>query len=358
MNRSDSPKKQPVPFGLNGQRENILSTTPAGDNTASYDVGFPPVTMILKAAGGLPPKGQDMNQILFELSSLARWQSAGAINTYDASFASSIQGYPKGSVLLSDDGTTIFISTTEANAGNPNSTTTGWLNLLSFLGGAPIASPTFSGTPSVPDIGQGNYGQQIANSKFVRDAINVVIGAAPESLNTLAEIAQAIGNNPNFSNDISQSISNLDNAKMAKAANGSDIANKATFRTNLGLLSAAVRDVGTGANQIPDMSSFPLTATQTGWTKLPNGIYMQWGVTPSTTGTISASFPIAFPNACLWLGKNTYSSGSSATSTSIIEIVSPTRTGFTMSNIATLVNNNTAVAGPVNAGIAFFAIGY
>lgn len=151
MNRTDSPKKQPVPFAVNGQRENILNTTPAGDNTASYDAGFPAVTMILKAAGGLPPKGQDMNQILYELSLLARWSSAGALNTFDSAFATGIGGYPKGSILLSNASNDIFISTVDANTNDPNSVTTGWLSLLNFLGGShgrltSVQSFTASGT--------------------------------------------------------------------------------------------------------------------------------------------------------------------------------------------------------------------
>lgn len=150
MNRTDAPKKQPVPFGVNGPREDLLPTTPAGDNTASYDAGFPPVTMILKSAGGLPPKGQDMNQILFELSSICRWFTAGALNEFDATFASSIGGYPKASVLVGDDGATIYISTIDANSNNPNSVTTGWLNLskitaIAALSGGANKLPYFSG---------------------------------------------------------------------------------------------------------------------------------------------------------------------------------------------------------------------
>lgn len=150
MNRTDAPKKQPVPFGVNGPREDLLPTTPAGDNTASYDAGFPPVTMILKSAGGLPPKGQDMNQILFELSSICRWFTAGALNAFDATFASSIGGYPKASVLVGDDGATIYISTIDANSNNPNSVTTGWLNLskitaIAALPGGANKLPYFSG---------------------------------------------------------------------------------------------------------------------------------------------------------------------------------------------------------------------
>ncbi|CAD6048843.1 phage tail protein [Escherichia coli] len=156
MNRSDSPKKQPKPFGVNGQRVAILPTTPAGDNSASYEQGFPPITMILKSAGGLPPKGQDMNQILYELSALGRWSSTGALNTFDSEFASEISGYPSGAMLISDDGERIFINTTEGNLSDPNSNGAGWKDVLSYLGlgegsalpvGVPVPWP--SATPPI-----------------------------------------------------------------------------------------------------------------------------------------------------------------------------------------------------------------
>ena len=129
MNRNDAPKKQPVPFAVNGQREGLLNNTPAGDNTASYNDGFPPVTMILKAAGGLPPKGQDMNQILFELASGIRWSQAGGSYNYDATFSESIGGYPAGATLEATDGSGQWITVTDANkndpeAGSPSSS--GW----------------------------------------------------------------------------------------------------------------------------------------------------------------------------------------------------------------------------------------
>lgn len=140
MNRTDSPAKQPKPFGINGPREPILATTPAGDNTASYDAGFPPITMTLKSAGGLPPKGQDVNQILFELSSLCRWSSAGALNTFDSAFATSVGGYPSGSLVLSNNGKIIYVNKVDANTTDPNSGGAGWVDLLGFMGGPGLYS--------------------------------------------------------------------------------------------------------------------------------------------------------------------------------------------------------------------------
>ncbi|EOT2133521.1 phage tail protein [Escherichia coli] len=153
MNRSESPKKQPKPFGVNGQRVAILPTTPAGDNSASYEQGFPPITMILKSAGGLPPKGQDMNQILYELSALGRWSSTGALNTFDSEFASEISGYPSGAMLISNDGERIFINTTEGNLSDPNSNGTGWKDILSYLGlGEAAKRNVGTGENQVPDM--------------------------------------------------------------------------------------------------------------------------------------------------------------------------------------------------------------
>ncbi|CFQ40820.1 tail fiber protein [Yersinia frederiksenii] len=135
MNRTDDPKKQPVPFGVNGPREDIEPTTPTGDNSASYNLGFPPITMLLKAAGGLPPKGQDMNQILYELSSLSRWNSAGALNVYDSAFGAAISGYPKGAVLSNSTFTGCWLNTIDANTADPentNASLTGWVPAFTY----------------------------------------------------------------------------------------------------------------------------------------------------------------------------------------------------------------------------------
>lgn len=70
---------------------------------------------------------------------------------------------------------------------------------------------------------------------------------------------------------------------------------------NVGLGEAAKRNVGTGANQIPDMGSFMLSATVPGYQKLPSGLIIQWGPidVPLTSQDTATYFPIAFPNRCL-----------------------------------------------------------
>ncbi|VEB99916.1 Uncharacterised protein [Cedecea lapagei] len=279
MKRSDAPKKQPVPFGINGPRENLLPTTPAGDNTASYDQGFPPVTMILKAAGGLPPKGQDMNQILYELSNLSRWASTGALNSFDSSFAAAIGGYPKSSVLISDDGSTIFINAIDGNQSNPDLAGTGWINFsnqylnrsnpfgdikadgavntakanlgISGFNTIPGLSPNLFSSMTSPngmiDVFVTNDGQWGAQNNTTGQSAPLTVGRGGTN-STTAEGARA--------NLGLGSVSVENTLPVSKGGTGST--NAASARNSLGIGSVATENIvpvakgGTGASNVND----------------------------------------------------------------------------------------------------------
>ncbi|HHN9538687.1 TPA: phage tail protein [Escherichia coli] len=66
---------------------------------------------------------------------------------------------------------------------------------------------------------------------------------------------------------------------------------------NVGLGEAAQRNVGTGINQIPDMASFAVSLANPGWTRLPNGLMLQWGETPTGATSRSINFPVPFTAA-------------------------------------------------------------
>ncbi|HDM1960712.1 hypothetical protein [Escherichia coli] len=75
-----------------------------------------------------------------------------------------------------------------------------------------------------------------------------------------------------------------------------DIKSDGTVQTaleNLGLGTAATKNVGTGAGQIPDMSSF---SSGSGWQRLPGGVIIQWGnaISGQTGDAHINPFPIAF----------------------------------------------------------------
>ncbi|HBE9128239.1 hypothetical protein HCI60_12215 [Escherichia coli] len=99
--------------------------------------------------------------------------------------------------------------------------------------------------------------------------------------------------------------------------------------TNLGLGTASKRNVGTGANQIPDMSAF---ASGSGYQKLPGGYILQWGSAnagnSASTG-ISNTFPIPFPSGIIIITTGQIDpSYTSAQQPAAVGISSPTTTGF------------------------------
>ncbi|STE27683.1 putative variable tail fiber protein [Escherichia coli] len=63
---------------------------------------------------------------------------------------------------------------------------------------APLSSPALTGTPTAPTAAQSVNNTQIATTAFVKSAITAMVGSAPAALDTLNELAAALGNDPNF----------------------------------------------------------------------------------------------------------------------------------------------------------------
>ncbi|EES1430400.1 phage variable tail fiber protein [Escherichia coli] len=159
---------------------------------------------------------------------------------------------------------------------------------------APLSSPALTGTPTAPTAAQSVNNTQIATTAFVKSAIAGMVGSAPAALDTLNELAAALGNDPNFATTMLNALAGkqpLDNTLTNLS--GKDVAGLLAY---LGLGEAAKRNVGTGENQIPDMTSF---ASGDGWMKLPNGKILQYGrgaITPTlSTQTMRITFSIPFP---------------------------------------------------------------
>ncbi len=71
---------------------------------------------------------------------------------------------------------------------------------------APINSPSFTGTPSVPTAAQSEIDFRIANTAFVAQAIANLNGGAPAVLNTLKKLASAINNDANFYSTVNSAL--------------------------------------------------------------------------------------------------------------------------------------------------------
>ncbi|EOO9883159.1 phage tail protein [Escherichia coli] len=145
---------------------------------------------------------------------------------------------------------------------------------------APLSSPALTGTPTAPTAAQSVNNTQIATTAFVKSAIAAMVGSAPAALDTLNELAAALGNDPNFATTMLNALAGkqpLDNTLTNLS--GKDVAGLLTY---LGLGEAAKRGVGTGENQIPDMASFSGVRDYYGKQLLPGGLILQWLTIPSS----------------------------------------------------------------------------
>lgn len=155
MDASNIPASFLETWAQNGLRNVVpLTTTTVG--AASIDQGFPPVTMIPIASGGIPPSGKDMNGALNLVSAWAQWYNAGGPVVYNAAFSSAIGGYPKGALIQSAVTPEQFwLSTIDNNLSDPDAGGAGWemaafmtvSSLLTVFTAMVAALPTT--TPSV-----------------------------------------------------------------------------------------------------------------------------------------------------------------------------------------------------------------
>ncbi|EKF3425546.1 tail fiber protein [Escherichia coli] len=71
---------------------------------------------------------------------------------------------------------------------------------------APLASPALTGVPTAPTAAQGTNNTQIATTAYVRAAISALVGSSPEALDTLNELAAALGNDQNFATTMTNAL--------------------------------------------------------------------------------------------------------------------------------------------------------
>lgn len=121
---------------------------------------------------------------------------------------------------------------------------------------APLKDPKFTGLAEVPTPAAGNKSKQIANTEFVLASLAALVASAPDALDTLSELAAAIGNDPNFA------------ATMLSALAGK--AAKATTLGGYGITDGVrVGDVGVNAKTAPLLVTYRAV--------VPSGFYLGYG---------------------------------------------------------------------------------
>jgi len=114
---------------------------------------------------------------------------------------------------------------------------------------APLSSPGFTGTPTAPTASAGTSTTQLATTAFVGAAISGLIDAAPGALDTLNELAAALGDDPNFATTLTTAL--VAKAPLASPAlTGTPTAPTATAGTSTTQL-ATTAFVGAAVSGIP-----------------------------------------------------------------------------------------------------------
>lgn len=120
------PPLNAIPFARDGIKNTIPPALGASGQATMVD-GFPAETMTPIASGGVPPSGQDVNGILYQLSQHQVWLNSGGMYAYNASHATNIGGYPIGAVLQSADGQSAWLNTVDGNMTDPDGgSAAGW----------------------------------------------------------------------------------------------------------------------------------------------------------------------------------------------------------------------------------------
>jgi hypothetical protein len=139
---------------------------------------------------------------------------------------------------------------------------------------APLASPALTGVPTAPTATSATNTTQIATTEFVQTKINNLVGGAPGLLDTLEELAAALGNDENFASDVANTLTQKASLDQLSDHNSATldvhgIANTALLVTEAGLSESltdaieAHNDLTTGVHGIANTADLATTSDVT-----------------------------------------------------------------------------------------------
>ncbi|WP_249686543.1 phage tail protein [Pectobacterium polaris] len=171
---------------------------------------------------------------------------------------------------------------------------------------APKASPAFTGTPTAPTAASGSNDTQLATTAFVKATVAALVNGSPAALDTLQELANALGNDPNFSTTVLNALA----GKLAKDQNGADIQNASLFRKNIGIIESAWGSKAVQISHVNILDYFKSNTTSNLYqadpinvTGLPTGFgpsIMEWKSSTDGFGVLSV-VDVTNPSKSAWV---------------------------------------------------------
>ncbi|EEW4335141.1 phage tail protein [Escherichia coli] len=183
---------------------------------------------------------------------------------------------------------------------------------------APLASPALTGIPTAPTAAQGTNNTQIATTAYVRAAISALVGSSPEALDTLNELAAALGNDPNFATTMTNAL-----------------AGKQPLDATLTALAA----LATGANKLPYFTGKD-TVAQTDLTSVGRDILAKTSTLAviqylglRELGTSGEKIPL-LSTANTWSARQTFNGGITGALTGNADTATKLKTARTIGGVA------------------------
>ena len=162
-------------------------------------------------------------------------------------------------------------------------------------------SPQLEGIPTAPTAAAGTSTTQIATTAFVKTAIDNVVGPAPADLNTLAELAASIGNDPNFAATMTSALNAKINTGLTQTGSGNAVTSVTELNGNITVTKGSTFSlanhnhdsvyfklpgtVGSGINPVYSINDV-LTASTSSVGTNTKPIYMLNGTITETNATI------------------------------------------------------------------------
>ncbi|ELN2453928.1 phage tail protein [Escherichia coli] len=183
---------------------------------------------------------------------------------------------------------------------------------------APLASPALTGVPTAPTAAQGTNNTQIATTAYVRAAISALVGSSPEALDTLNELAAALGNDPNFATTMTNAL-----------------AGKQPLDATL----TALAGLATGANKLPYFTGTD-TVSQTDLTSVGRDILAKTSVLAviqylglRELGTSGEKIPL-LSTANTWSARQTFNGGITGALTGNADTATKLKTARKINNVS------------------------
>ncbi len=183
---------------------------------------------------------------------------------------------------------------------------------------APLASPALTGIPTAPTAAQGTNNTQIATTAYVRAAISALVGSSPEALDTLNELAAALGNDPNFATTMTNAL-----------------AGKQPLDATL----TALAGLATGANKLPYFTGTD-TVSQTDLTSVGRDILAKTSTLAviqylglREIGTSGEKIPL-LSTANTWSSRQTFNGGITGALTGNADTATKLKTARTIGGVA------------------------